>query len=217
LVSGGEELSSISDKQKYQVSGGIHVKKALAALALAGSIALIGAAPSVAANYPPLPPQAAVSDGTVGPGEQFVFRGQGFHAGEPLTVTVTPGAAPAATGASIANGGRTVSGRITLPTAVQTFNATADAQGAVAFPLTISEAGTYSIKATGNVSGVTVGPVTVTVVAPAALANTGGAPLANTGLDANLALWSLVGAGALAAGVTSVVVVRRRAKAEHVA
>jgi len=50
------------------------MKKTLAALALAGSIALIGS-PAVAAEYPALPPQAAVSDGVVGPGESFVFRG----------------------------------------------------------------------------------------------------------------------------------------------
>lgn len=75
----------------------------------------------------------------------------------------------------------------------------------------------------------TVGPVTVTVAA--ALANTGGsiagttggAPLANTGglantgADSGLVLWTLVGAGALAAGATSVVVVRRRAKADAAA
>jgi hypothetical protein len=75
------------------------MKKTLAALALAGSIALIGSAPAMAATYPALPPQAAVSDGTVGPGETFVFRGQGFLAGETLTITVTPGNPPAASGA----------------------------------------------------------------------------------------------------------------------
>ncbi|WP_427172303.1 LPXTG cell wall anchor domain-containing protein [Arthrobacter sp. 92] len=200
------------------------MKKSLAALALAGSIALIGAAPSVAATYPPLPPQAAVSDGTVGPGEQFVFRGQGFMAGEGLTISVTPGGRPASNGASVANGSRSVSGKITLPLAAQSFAATADAKGAVAFPMSISETGTYSITATGNTSGITVGPISVTVVGAALantgsvpLANTGGAALANTGADASLILWSLVGAGALAAGATSVVVVRRRAKAEAAA
>ncbi|MDR7160105.1 LPXTG cell wall anchor domain-containing protein [Arthrobacter sp. BE255] len=200
------------------------MKKTLAALALAGSIALIGSAPAMAATYPPLPPQAAVSDGTVGPGETFVFRGQGFLAGETLTITVTPGNPPAASGANIA-GGTSFSAKIPVFLAPQTFSATADAQGAVAFPITISTAGTYSITATGNTSGVTVGPVTV-VVDPsfsstgASLANSGGAPLANTGglantgADSGLVLWTIVGAGALAAGAASVVVVRRRAKTE---
>jgi LPXTG-motif cell wall-anchored protein len=197
------------------------MKKTLAALALAGSIALIGSAPAVAATYPALPPQAAVSDGTVGPGETFVFTGQGFLAGESLTITVTPGNPPAASGANIA-GGTSFSAKIPVFQAPQTLSAVADAQGAFSLPIAISEAGTYSLTATGNTSGVTVGPVTVTVAA--SLANTGGAPLANTGsglantgADSGLVLWTLVGAGALAAGATSVVVVRRRAKAEAAA
>jgi len=199
------------------------MKKTIAALALAGSIALIGSAPAMAATYPALPPQAAVSDGTVGPGETFVFRGQGFLAGEGLTITVTPGQAPASNGAGL---GRSVGVKIPVFQAPQTLSATADAQGAFSLPISISEAGTYSLTATGNTSGVTVGPVTVTVAASLAntggnaagsapLANTGG--LANTGADSGLILWTLVGAGALAAGATSVVVVRRRAKAEAAA
>jgi LPXTG-motif cell wall-anchored protein len=204
------------------------MKKTLAALALAGSIALVGSAPAMAATYPALPPQAAVSDGVVGPGETFVFRGQGFLAGERLIIRVTPGQAPASNGANIA-GGRAVAARIAVVAEAQELSATADAQGAVSLPIAISEAGTYSITATGTESGVTVGPVTVTVAASLAntggsvagttggapLANTGG--LANTGADSGLVLWTLVGAGALAAGATSVVVVRRRAKAEAAA
>ncbi|MFJ6303407.1 LPXTG cell wall anchor domain-containing protein [Pseudarthrobacter oxydans] len=198
------------------------MKKTLAALALAGSIALIGSAPAMAATYPPLPPNAAVSDGVVGPGETFVFRGQGFLAGESLTIRVTPGNPPAASGANIA-GSRSVAARISVVAEAQTLKATADAQGAFSLPIAINEPGTYSLTATGDTSGVVVGPVTVTVAA--SLANTGGnaggAPLANTGsglantgADSDLVLWTLVGAGALAAGATSVVVVRRRAKAE---
>lgn len=101
------------------------MKKTLAALALAGSIALIGS-PAVAATYPALPPQAAVSDGTVGPGETFVFRGQGFLAGEGLTITVTPGQAPASNGAGL---GRSVVAKIPVFQAPQTLSAVADAQG----------------------------------------------------------------------------------------
>ncbi|GAB5077198.1 LPXTG cell wall anchor domain-containing protein [Arthrobacter sp. AD-310] len=208
------------------------MKKALAALALAGSIALVGAAPSIAATYPALPPQANVSDGTVGPGERFVFRGQGFLAGESLTIQVSPGNPPAASGANVP-GSRAVASRIGVVAEAQTLKAAADGQGVVEVPIAINEAGTYSITATGDTSGITVGPVTVTVAAlvanpngaanangNSALANTGGRPgaaLANTGADSGLVLWSLVGAGALAAGATSVVVVRRRAKAEAAA
>ncbi|MEV7136347.1 LPXTG cell wall anchor domain-containing protein [Arthrobacter sp. NPDC093128] len=198
------------------------MKKSLAAIALAGSIALIGAVPAVAATYPAPPANAAVSDGTVGPGEQFVFRGNGFLAGEGLTITVTPGNPPAANGSSVSNGSRTVPTKITLPLAPQTFSTTADANGSFAFPLSISEGGTYTLTATGLTSGKTA--TSVVTVEGTGLANTGGAPLANTGTglantgaDASLVLWSLVGAGALAAGATSVVVVRRRAKAEAAA
>jgi LPXTG-motif cell wall-anchored protein len=203
------------------------MKKTLAALALAGSIALIGSAPAMATTYPALPPQAAVSDGTVGPGEQFIFRGQGFRPFETVTITVTPGNPPAASGATF--GGTSVVAKIDVFLAAQTFTATADAQGAIAFPIAISTAGTFLVSATGNLSHVTVGPVSV-VVDPsfsstgASLANSGGAPLANsgaglanTGADSGLILWTLVGAGALAAGAASVVVVRRRAKTEAAA
>lgn len=224
MVSCGGDISPKSGIKNLNVSGGTKMKKTLAALALAGSIALIGSAPAMAATYPALPPQAAVSDGVVGPGETFVFRGQGFLAGERLIIRVTPGQAPASNGANIA-GSRAVAGRIAVVTETQNLSAVADAQGAVALPIAISEAGTYSITATGETSGVTVGPVTVTVAASLAntggnaagapLANTGG--LANTGADSGLVLWTLVGAGALAAGATSVVVVRRRAKAEAAA
>ncbi|MCB5291199.1 LPXTG cell wall anchor domain-containing protein [Arthrobacter sp. SO3] len=195
------------------------MKKTLAAITLAGSIALIGAVPAMAANnnYPAPPANSAVSDGTVGPGEQFVFRGKGFKAGEGLSIKVTPGAKPASTGASVNGRGMSVSGKITLPLAPQEFAHNADASGAFSFPLTISETGVYTISATGLESGVTVSSsITVQGAAVGAnLANTvNGTALANTGADSNLMIWSLVGAGALAAGVTSVVVVRRRAKAD---
>lgn len=202
------------------------MKKSIAALALAGTIALTGSAPAVAANYPAPPANAAVSDGVVGPGEAFTFSARGFFAGEPLIIRVTPGAAPASTGASIANGSRMVPAKINVVLAAQELRATADSAGAVALQLTINEPGTYTITATGVNSGVTSDPVTVTVAGAAGadlsnaggnngagLANTG-AGLANTGADSSLILWSLVGGGALVAGAASVVVVRRRANAE---
>jgi LPXTG-motif cell wall-anchored protein len=205
------------------------MKKSIAALALAGTIALTGTAPAMAANYPATPANAAVSDGVVGPGEAFTFSARGFFAGEPLIIRVTPGAAPAATGASIAGAGasRSVPSKISVFVAAQEFNATADANGAVSLPLTISEPGVYTITATGVESGITSPAVTVTVAGAATdlgsgtgsgtgLSNTGGngAGLANTGADSSLVLWSLVGGGALVAGAASVVVVRRRANAE---
>lgn len=201
------------------------MKKSLAAIALAGSMALVGAVPAIAANttYPAPPPNAAVSDGTVGPGEQFVFRGRGFRAGEGLSITVTPGGRPVSPGAGVGGRGTAVSGKIKLPLAPQTFSSSADSNGAFSFPISITETGVYTVTATGLESGVTVSSsVTVqgAAVAPASTTtstSTSTSGLADTGADSNLILWSLVGAGALAAGVTSVVVVRRRATADTAA
>jgi len=203
------------------------LKKSIAALALAGTIALTGTAPAFAANYPAPPANSAVSDGVVGPGETFTFSGRGFLAGERLIIRVTPGARPASTGASIAGGAsRSVPSKISVVLAAQEFSTTADANGAFAFPLSVSEAGVYTLTATGVTSG-KVATQTVTVEGAATdlgsgtgtgtgLSNTGGngAGLANTGADSSLVLWSLVGGGALVAGAASVVVVRRRANAE---
>jgi|GEM_PF-2343528 len=203
------------------------MRKSLAALTLAGSIALLGAVPAVAnnANYPAPNPSVAVSDASVAPGEAFVFSGTGFTPGEGITITVTPTGTPAASG-SVSAGSLSVSARI--PLAPSTLSATADGNGAFSAPIVINEPGAYAVTATGNSSGVTVGPVTVVVGGAAlsntggnagtgtGLANTGGVPLANTGADSSLILWSLVGAGALAAGTASVVVARRRAKGTEV-
>lgn len=211
------------------------MKKALAAFALAGTIALIGSSPAVAQErYPAIPPQAAVSDGTVGPGEQFIFSGQGPFQNQRLTIRVTPGNAPAAGGANI-SGGRSFSNKISIFVEAQTLSAQADSEGKFSVPVIINEEGAYLLTATSD-SGYTVGPVRVVVAqgfanggasgsnaggnngvpASVPLANSGSS-LANTGADSGLVLWTLVGAGALAAGATSVVVVRRRAKSEAAA
>jgi LPXTG-motif cell wall-anchored protein len=199
------------------------LKKSIAALALAGTIVLTAAVPAMATttNYPAPPANSAVSDGVVGPGESFTFSGRGFLAGERLIIRVTPGARPASTGASIAGGAsRSVPSKINVVLAAQEFSATADANGAFAVPLTISEPGVYTLTATGVTSG-KVATQTITVEGAAGnsgagLSNAGasGAGLANTGADSSLILWSLVGGGALVAGAASVVVVRRRANAE---
>ncbi|KIA71908.1 hypothetical protein ANMWB30_34260 [Arthrobacter sp. MWB30] len=205
------------------------MRKSLAALTLAGSIALLGAVPAVAnnANYPAPNTSVAVSDASVAPGEAFVFSGTGFTPGEGITITVTPTGTPAASG-SVSAGSLSVAARI--PLAPSTLSAAADGNGAFSASIVINEPGAYSVTATGNTSGVTVGPVTVVVGGAAlsntggstgtgtgtGLANTGGVPLANTGADSSLILWSLVGAGALAAGTASVVVARRRAKGTEV-
>lgn len=183
------------------------MKKTFTTLALAGSIAIIGSAPAMAATYPPLPPAATVSDATVVPGEEFIFTAQGFLPGETVTVEVTLTTTGAAN-----SGGAAVSAKIPVYQAPLTLTAVADAQGKIAVPMTLNEPGTYAITATGNTSGVVVGPVYVTVVAAGAnapLANTGGAPLANTGADASLLLWGAAGIGALGLGAGGVILARR--------
>jgi LPXTG-motif cell wall-anchored protein len=204
------------------------MKKTFAAIALAGSIAVAGAMPAMADHEAPTYPggttQGTVSDAAVAPGETLTFSGTGFEAGEGILITVTPlnANAPQSIGGSFSGGASlAVPAKVNVLLAPQTFNTTADSTGAFAFPITISEPGTYRLTAEGLSSGHTVS-ATVTVVGSRGggqgLANTGansgtGAPLANTGADSSLVLWSLVGAGALAAGATSVVIVRRRAKA----
>jgi LPXTG-motif cell wall-anchored protein len=198
------------------------MKKSLAALALAGSIALVGAVPAIANTpYPAPSTSGTVTDGTPAPGETFTFSGSGFLSGEAITVTVTLTSAPQALGGSFSGGASMAApAKINLPLAPQTFSTTADANGNFAFPVSISEAGTYTLTAAGAVSGNT---VTSSVTVAGATVGTGVATsgsaseLADTGANSSMLLWSLVGAGALAAGATSVVVVRRRAKAEAAA
>jgi LPXTG-motif cell wall-anchored protein len=209
------------------------MKKTLAALALAGSIALVGAGPAMATTPVPYPAPTAdgnVDDGTVAPGQTFNFILTGFGPFESITITITLTGAPQAIGGNVTGGASmAVPVKVILPLAPasQTFNVTADANGNVTVPLTLSEEGTYTLTAVGA-SGKTV-TSTVTVDASAGagsgLANTGGSAalantgtgLANTGADSGLVLWTIVGAGALAAGAASVVVVRRRAKSETAA
>jgi LPXTG-motif cell wall-anchored protein len=206
---------------------GDKLKKSIAALALAGTIALTGAVPAMAANYPaPGNGGGTVSDGTVTPGQVFTFSGTGFLAGETITITITITSTPQALGGGFSGGASmAVPSKITVLSAPQTFTTTAAADGSFAFPLSLSEPGTYTLTAVGATSGHSVSQ-SVTVAAAAGtgagtgtgtgLSNTGGngAGLANTGADSSLVLWSLVGGGALVAGAASVVVVRRRANAE---
>lgn len=121
-----------------------------------------------------------------------------------------------------------VPAKLTLPLAALTFTTTARSDGSFAIPVSLPTDGTYTLTARGLTSGHTVTKV-LTVGGASGSGTTadtnGGTPtddnggtttsagLADTGADTNLVLWSLVGGTALAAGVTSVVVVRRRAKA----
>lgn len=192
------------------------MKKSLAVLALAGTIALAASAPAMAVDYPAPAQQGTVSNATVGVGGSVVFSGNGFAAGETINITVNQ--TTTAQGAGTAGGGSVVMGVAgALPLAPLTLTAVANNAGAFSVTVQLNSAGTYVLTAVGATSGHT---VTATVVATAAssagLANTGSS-LASTGVDSSLILWGLVGAGALVAGTASVVVVRRRAKNETAA
>jgi LPXTG-motif cell wall-anchored protein len=195
------------------------LKKSFAAIALAGSITLIGAGPAMANTpYPAPTTSGTVSDGTVAPGETFTFSGSGFLAGEAISVTVTLTRAPQASGGAFSGGASmAVPAKINLPLAPQTFATTADANGNFAFPVSISEAGTYALTATGLTSGNTVtSSVTVagaTVVNGGVSTSGSAAELADTGSDASLLLWGAAGIGALGLGAAGVIISRRRNKA----
>ncbi|WAH95901.1 LPXTG cell wall anchor domain-containing protein [Arthrobacter sp. MMS18-M83] len=200
------------------------MKKSLAVLALAGTIALAASAPAMAVDYPAPAQQGTVSNATVGVGGTVVFSGNGFAAGETVNITVNQ-TTTAQGAAAPGTGSVTMAVAGALPLAPLTLTAVANSAGAYSVTVQLNSAGTYVLTAVGATSGHT---VTATVVASSAstagLANTGGAGLANTGaglantgVDSSLILWGLVGAGALVAGTASVVVVRRRAKGEAVA
>lgn len=216
-------MNYVSGLKYVPRSQGDKLKKSLAVLALAGTIALTASAPAMAVEYPAPIDHGAVSGSIVTPGATITFSGTGFAHGETVIISIVitaPGqpqgaAAPGAGAAAMSVGS-------TLPLAPTTATAVADGNGVFSIPVTLTVAGTYQLTAVGATSGHTV-TATVVAAAPAALANTGGAALANTGaglantgVDSSLILWGLVGAGALVAGTASVVVVRRRAKSETV-
>lgn len=208
------------------------MKKTIATIALAGVIGLTSAMPAMA-SAPMYPGRAdicaVVSKSRVAVAETFRFfavpdnnpgvPGTCFIPGESITISIERNGNAQATGSGAVGGAAAaVPTGVIAPFAPVTSTTTADANGEYSVDLTLNEAGRYTLTASG-VSG-TYSTNVVVVPAAAALANTGGnsgANLANTGVDSSLVLWSLVGAGALAVGATSVVVVRRRAKTDAAA
>jgi hypothetical protein len=81
------------------------MKKSIAALALAGTIALTGAVPAMAANYPAPGTRIGNRFGrNRHPGQVFTFSGTGFLAGETITITITLTVAPQALGGGFSGG-----------------------------------------------------------------------------------------------------------------
>ena len=208
------------------------MKKILASVALASLLTLSAgavAAQAAPSDYPAGPPASTVSTGTVVAGEAVVFSGSGFTPGETIDITVIM-TSPVAGGAigSLGGGISASVPMIIQPAAPASFTAVADDNGAFSTPITLEQTGTYTLTATGRTSGVTVSQV-VKVVAniDAGVGNDGSGTgndvagnddgLASTGIDASVAVWSLIGVGALGVGVGSVVLSRRRNRADMAA
>lgn len=208
------------------------MKKTVAALAVAGTLAFVGAGAAQAATPTALPAYngngngGGVSDGTVAPGQVVVFSSERgiFNRDEILDVVadLTP-ANPSPGGFGAGGPGRAgtaLGGPIVLNAVVLTDTVRADANGNFSYSIQFQEEGVYKLTATGRESGES---VTARVVVNSAFA-TAGKPavttasvnggLANTGIDSAMFLWGAAGLGALGLGAGSIVVARRRAGAE---
>lgn len=189
------------------------MKRIISAVLLSGAVSFMGVSGAQAVTYPAPAPAVSVSDGTLAPGETFTFSGTGFTPGETIQITISNEKVTAAGGGN--GGGRGTSVSLAIrPAAVTTATAVADSTGKFSIPVTLDEAGVYTLTAKGLTSGKTESAV-VTVVAPTiavAGATTSGVDnLAATGVNGSLVVWSAVGLGALVIGTGSVVAVRRKA------
>lgn len=189
------------------------MKKTASALVIAGSLAFFGAGAANAVDRYPAPAPGVVSDATVAPGATVTFGGSGFTPGEAVRVDVdysnTPVVVP----------GTGVNGVIILAELINSFTTTADAQGVFSAPVTLGEAGTYTLTATGLTSGKT---ITSVVSVDPAFANDGSGSgdgngdsngdddLADTGADSSMLLWGAAGILVLGVGVASVAGARRK-------
>ncbi|BCW46663.1 hypothetical protein [Arthrobacter sp. StoSoilB5] len=191
------------------------MKKSIAALALAGIIALAGTAPAVATTYPaPGNEQGTVSDGNIAAGESITFAGTGYIPGETINVSFER-----------TGGKKDSDGERPAPSS---FSATADGTGAFSTSITFPDSGRYTISAVGATSGNTRwAAITVNAGNGGGKGNHGGGKgssgftgassvtaVGDTSADSSLVLWSLVGGGALAASAASAAVIRRRAKSK---
>ncbi|MBO0896446.1 peptidase [Arthrobacter sunyaminii] len=180
------------------------MKKTASALVLAGSLTFFGAGAANAVQNYPAPTPGGVSDNTVAPGATVTFSGSGFIPGEAIRVDVdysnTPVIVP----------GSGVNSVIILSELINTFTTNSDAQGEFSTAITLGEAGTYTLTATGLESGKV---VTSVVEVDPAFGDDNDAKddgLADTGADSAMLLWGAAGIVAVGAGVASVAVARRR-------
>ena len=197
------------------------MKKTFAAVALAGILTFsVGTIAAQAAPNTSAEGSVTVSEAAEAPGKTFTYAGTGFTPEEVIDTTVTH-TGPAAAGAfGSTGGGLSLSApSIGKPAAPISFTTTVAADGTFSVPVILAKTGSYTLATTGRTSGKTAAQaVKVTASADAATtARSGGevagvfkGGVANTGIDLSVLVWSLVGSGALATGMGTVVTSRRR-------
>ena len=180
------------------------IKKAAAAFALAGALAL--GAPAAASAYVPSGSISGPSTVTPGGTGTFSFAAGVFAPGATVTYTITGESASAITFASIV--------KTAIETKSYTKPANADGSASVQVTLHPQATGTYTLTATdGNVS-----TPNITITAAAAAGGAGGDALPDTGTDSALMLGLWVGGGALLlAGGAIVVATTVRRQRQHAA
>ncbi|MGO4859044.1 hypothetical protein [Arthrobacter sp. 2MCAF14] len=170
-----------------------------------------------------------VSDGTIARGESITFSGSGYIAGETVNITfertggkkASDGGRPAPSNFSvIADGTGAFSTPITFTDGgnymIGAVGATSGNRRWAAVVVNSGNGGGNN-NGGGNHGGGNHGGGNgkgnsgLAAVSSVTAAGTGSGE-ANTGAESNLVLWSLVGAGALAASAASTAVIRRRAK-----
>ncbi|MEZ2392160.1 hypothetical protein AB6813_22000 [bacterium RCC_150] len=206
------------------------MKRSIAALALAGTIVLAGTTPAMADNYPaPGNEWGTVSDGTIDRGGSVTFSGTGYIPGETINITFDKiggpkGSAPAAFSV-VADGTGVFSTSITFTNAGNYMITAVGASSGNTRSARVSVnngnhngdgnnngAGNNGNHGAGN-NGGGKGKGDSDLLAVSSVTGVGtAAGQANPAADSSMILWGLVGAGVLATGTTSVLVVRRRNK-----
>ncbi|GIF03794.1 hypothetical protein [Actinoplanes siamensis] len=178
-------------------------------LLVASLTAIVISAPVAhAAPYPAEPPAAAVSSGIVEPGGSVTFSGGGFLPRERITITVSYGASDneaAYRPAAGAGGGF-------VPVARQlSLHTNADDNGDFRISVPLAEAGTATLTATGQTSGVTATSTVEVTQEASAPAEPPGQALPTTGPAGHSALITMAGGlGAVAVGALLIWVARAR-------
>jgi hypothetical protein len=147
------------------------------AIASVAAIAMLAISPSVALAASPSPstyqavnPSLTVSSASVAVGGSVTVSGVGYDPNEAVNITVVYGPSPKAAGAGTASGSGFSVQTAGFVRQLVAAHAAADGNGTFSQPVTLSNAGTATITATGAKSGRT-STSTVKVMAAAAVAS----------------------------------------------